>query len=50
MECHAFLFNYDASPKVEFDDQNKKNIIQLEGGHNMVDLFRHVGKVQDEHT
>ena len=30
---------------VDFDDEFKKNIIQLEGGAEMQDLFKHVGKV-----
>ena len=47
----AFRLNRRVNPttgtKVEFDDQDKKDIIQLEGGHDMVDLFKHVGKVQE---
>ena len=50
----AFRLNRRVNPatgnKVEFDDQNKKDIIQLEGGHDMVDLFKHVGKVQEGDT
>ena len=47
----AFRLNRRVNPttgaKVDFDDQDKKDIIQLEGGHDMVDLFKHVGKVQE---
>ena len=43
----AFRLNRRVDPttgsKVEFDDQDKKDIIRLEGGHDMVDLFKHVG-------
>ena len=50
----AFRLNRRVNPttglKVEFDDQDKKDIIQLEGGHDMVDLFKHVGKVQELDT
>ena len=50
----AFRLNRRVNPttglKVEFDDQDKKDIIKLEGGLDMVDLFKHVGKVQDEDT
>ena len=50
----AFRLNRRVNPttgsKVEFDDQDKKDIIQLEGGHDMVDLFKHVGKVQEGDT
>ena len=46
----AFRLNRRVDPttgaKVEFDDQDKKDIIQLEGGLDMVDLFKHVGKIQ----
>ena len=48
----AFGHNRRVDPKtgvkVEFDDTEKKNIMQLEGGHDMMDLFEHVGKVKDE--
>ena len=48
----AFRLNRRVDPttgaKVNFDDQDKKDIIQLEGGHDMMDLFEHVGKVKDE--
>ena len=48
----AFGLNRRVDPttgaRVEFDDTDKKNIIQLEGGHDMMDLFEHVGKVKDE--
>ena len=44
----AFRLNRRINPttgsKVEFDDQDKKDIIQSDGGHNMVDLLKHVGK------
>ena len=43
-------FNPTTGAKVEFDDKDKKDIIRLEGGHDMVDLFKHVGKVKDEDT
>ena len=47
----AFRLNRRVNPttgtKVEFDDEDKKDIIQLEGGNDMVDLFKHVGKVQE---
>ena len=50
----AFRLNRRVHPttgaKVEFDDQDKKDIIQLEGAHDMVDLFKHVGKVQEGDT
>ena len=43
----VFRLNRRVNPttgtKVEFDNQDKKDIIQLEGGHDMVDLFKHVG-------
>ena len=35
--------NPTTGAKVEFDDTEKKNIIQLERGHDMMDLFKHVG-------
>ena len=50
----AFSLNRRVDPKtgakVEFDDTDKKNILKLEGGHDMMDLFKHVGKVTDEDT
>ena len=50
----AFSLNRRINPKTgakeEFDDTDKKNIIKLEGGHDMMDLFKHVGKVMDEDT
>ena len=50
----AFRLNRRVDPttgaKVNFDDQDKKDIIQLEGGPDMVDLFKHVGKVQEGDT
>ena len=33
--------------KVDFDDSEKKDMIQIEGGEDMMQLFRFVGKVQD---
>ena len=50
----AFRLNRRTNPttgaRVEFDDTDKKDIIQLEGGVDMQDLFKHVGKVLDEDT
>ena len=50
----AFRLNRRTDPttgaRVEFDDTDKKDIIQLEGGLDMQDLFKHVGKVLDEDT
>ena len=50
----VFRLNRRVNPttgaKVEFDNQDKKDIIQLEGGLDMVDLFKHVGKVLDGDT
>ena len=50
----AFGLNRRINPttgaKMEFDDKDKKDIIRLEGGRDMVDLFKHVGKVTDEDT
>ena len=50
----AFSLNRRVNPKtgdkVEFDDTDRKNIIKLEGGHDMMDLFKHVGKVKNEDT
>ena len=33
--------------RVDFDDSEKKDMIQIEGGEDMMQLFRFVGKVQD---
>ena len=33
--------------KVDFDDSEKKDMIQIEGGDDMMQLFWFVGKVQD---
>ena len=33
---------------MELDDKEKKDIIRLEGGRDMVDLFKYVGRVNDE--
>ena len=50
----AFRLNRRTDPttgaRVEFDDTDKKDIIQLEGGLDMQDLFKHVGKVLDADT
>ena len=50
----AFRLNRRTDPttglRVEFDDTDKKDIIQLEGGGDMQDLFKHVGKVLDADT
>ena len=50
----AFRLNRRTDPttgaRVEFDDTDKKDIIQLEGGVDMQDLFKHVGKVLDGDT
>ena len=50
----AFRLNRSTDPttgaRVEFDDTDKKTIIKLEGGSDMQDLFKHVGKVLDEDT
>ena len=36
--------------KVEFDDDEKKDMLIVEGGADMNDLFKHVGKVLNEDT
>ena len=36
--------------RIDFDDGDKKDIIQIEGGPDMQDLFEHVGKVVDGNT
>ena len=36
--------------KIDFDDSEKKDMIQSEGGEDMMQLFRFVGKVQDTDT
>ena len=36
--------------KIDFDDSEKKDMIQIEGGEDMMQLFRFVGKVQDTDT
>ncbi len=36
--------------KVEFDNEEKKNILCVEGGAEIQDLFRHEGKVQGDDT
>ena len=50
----VFRLNRRVNPttgaKVKFYNQDKKDIIQLEGGLDMVGLFKYVGKVLDEDT
>ena len=36
--------------KIEYDDAEKKDLILVEGGEDMQDLFRHVGLVEDGDT
>ena len=36
--------------RIEFEDSDKKDILQIEGGPDMQDLFKHVGKVADSDT
>ena len=36
--------------KVDFDDSEKKDMIQIEGGEDMMQLFRFVGRVQEADT
>ena len=36
--------------RIEFDNQEKKDMIRIEGGEDMDDLFDHVGKVLDQDT
>ena len=36
--------------RIEFDDQEKKDFIRIEGGDDMDDLFEHVGKIKDTDT
>ena len=36
--------------KVEFDDDEKKDMLIVEGGADMNDLFKHVGKVLEGDT
>ena len=31
--------------KIDFDDDEKKDMLKVEGGNDMKDLFKHVGKV-----
>ena len=42
--------NPTTGARVEFNNTDKKDIIQLEGGVDMQDLFKHVGKVLDGDT
>ena len=39
-----------AGVKIDFDDSEKKDMIQIEGGEDMMQLFRYVGKVQETDT
>ena len=36
--------------KIEYDDAEKKNLILMEGGEDMKDIFKHVGLVLDGDT
>jgi transposase InsO family protein len=36
--------------KVDFDDKEKKDMLRVEGGEDMKELFRHVGKVVEDDT
>ena len=49
-----FLLNRRFNPvtgnKVDFDDEEKKNILCVEGGAEIQDLFKHEGKVLDGDT
>ena len=49
-----FLLNRRFHPvtgnKVDFDDEEKKNILCVEGGAEIQDLFKHEGKVLDGDT
>ena len=36
--------------RIEFDDQERKDFIRIEGGDDMDDLFEHVGKIKDTDT
>ena len=36
--------------RIEFDSEDKKDIIQIEGGPDMQALFKHVGKVENGDT
>ena len=51
---HIFLLNRRFHPvtgnKVDFDDEEKKNILCIEGGAEIQDLFKHEGKVLDGDT
>ena len=43
-------FNPVTGNKVEWDDKDKKAMLEVEGGEEMQDLFRYVGKVQEGDT
>ena len=49
-----FLLNRRVNPQagdmVEFDDQEKKSILCMEGGAEIQDLLKHEGRVQDSDT
>ena len=53
MDC-IFLLNRRFHPvtgdKVDFDDEENKNILCVEGGLEIQDLFKHEGKVLDDDT
>ena len=36
--------------KIDFDDMEKKDMLQIEGGEDMKDLFKYVGRVEDADT
>ena len=38
-------FNPVTGARVEWDDEDKKDMLVVEGGEEMQDLFKHVGKV-----
>ena len=48
----VFRLNRRTNPvtgdRVDFTDAEKKDIMLLEGGGDMEDLFKHVGKVQED--
>ena len=49
-----FVLNRRINPQtghmVEFTDEEKKNILCMEGGTEMKELFKHEGKVQNDDT
>jgi hypothetical protein len=50
----VFRLNRRAHPvtgdRIDFEDEERKDIMQLEGGEDMADLFKHVGHVLDADT